>query len=275
MNQFIALVCLLITPYLALNSAAETHAQDPDSVTTESAVESAPAASGPSIPAKVSEVLTRMADFLNYTPKFTGTAVFANDVLQPNGQVLEFGGTVDLTIHAPLRAKIAMQDRTGPNITVTLDGQTLFASTYINDQFVYDSTRQPGDITVSLKSIAEDFGISRPLQGIFSANVLAMFAEASSGNYIGKETIGGLLCDHLLLRTDTQDVQIWITQGDQPAPVRILIVHKGSQGQLREWMQFSDWNFSPDLPADSFALPIPENAERFHFFRDAPDSSTE
>ena len=275
MNHLIALVCLLITPYLALDSAAETHAQDPDSVTADSAVESAPAALGPSIPAKVSAVLTRMADFLNNTAKFTGTIIFANDVLQRNGQVLEFGGTVDLTIHAPLLAKIAIQNRDGSNITVNLDGETLFVSTYIDDQFVYDSTKQLGDITVSLESLAEEFGISRSMQGIFSANVLAMFAEANSGNYIGKETIGGMLCDHLLLRSDTQDVQIWITQGNQPAPIRILIVHKESQGQLREWMQFINWNFSPDLPADSFALQLPENAERFEFFQDVPESDTE
>jgi hypothetical protein len=216
-----------------------------------------------------------MADFLNNTPKFTGTAVFANDVLQADGQVLEFGGTVDLTIDAPLRAKIAIQDRTGPDITLILDGENLFASTYIGDQLFYDSTRQLGDIPVSLESIAEEFGTSRPLKGIFSANVLAMFAEASSSNYIGEETIGGLLSDHLLLRSDTHDVQIWVTRGDQPAPVRILIVHQESEGHLREWVQFSDWNFSPDLPADLFSLPLPEIAERFHFFQDAPDGGEE
>jgi hypothetical protein len=262
-------------PHLARDSAAETHAQDPDRVTTESAVESAPAALNPSIPPKVSEVLTRMAEFLDSTPIFTGTAVFANDVMQPDGHVLEFGGTIDLTIHAPLRAKIAIQDRTGPNVAVILDGETLSVSTDMNNQFYYDSIIQLGDLTVSLGFLAEEFGIPRPLQGIVSANVLAMFADVSSGNYVGEAIIGGLLCDHLVLHADTQDVQVWVTQGDQPAPARILIVHRGSQGQLRESMQFSNWDFSPDLPADFFTLPIPENGERFHFFQDVPEIGTE
>ena len=275
MKYFIALVCLLITPHLALDSAAEAHAQDADRVTTESAVESAPAALGPSIPAKVSEVLTRMADFLNNTPKFTGTAVFANDVLQTDGHVLEVGGTFDLSIHAPLRAKIAIQDRTGSISVVILDGETLSVGTDIDNQFYYDSIRQPGDITVSLDFLAEDLGVPRPLQGIISANVLAMFSDVSSGNYVGEATIGGLLCDHLLLHTGTQDIQLWVTQGDQPAPVRMLKIYRESQGQLRESMQFSNWDFSPDLPADLFVLPLTENAERFHFFQDATDKGTE
>jgi hypothetical protein len=195
--------------------------------------------------------------------------------MQPDGHVLEFGGTIDLTIHAPLRAKIAIQDRTGAISVVILDGGTLSIGIDIDNQFYYDSIRQPGDITVSLDFLAEDLGVPRPLQGIMSANVLAMFADVSSGNYVGEATIGGLLCDHLLLHTDTQDMQLWVSQGDQPAPVRLLKIHRESQGQLRESMQFSSWDFSPDLPADSFALPLPENAERFHFFQDAPDNGTE
>jgi len=275
MKYFIALVCLLIVPHLACDSAAEAHAQDRDRVTTEKAVESAPTALNSAIPAKVSEVLTRMAELLNSTPIFTGTAVFANDVLQPDGHVLEFGGIFDLTIDAPLRAKIAIQDRSGPNIAVILDGETVSVSTDMNDQFYYDSIRQSGDITVSLDFLAEEFGIPRPLQGIVSANVLAMFTDVSSGSYVGEAIIGGLLCDHLLLHTDTQDVQMWVAQGDQPAPVRIMIIHRGSQGHLRAWIQFSHSDFSPDLPADSFVLPLPENAERFNFFQDVTDNGTE
>ena len=275
MNKFIALVCLLIMPHLARDSAAGPNAQDTESVTTESAVESAPAALDPSIPPKVSEVLTHMAEFLESTLMFTGTAVFANDVLQTDGHVLEVGGKFDLSIHAPLRAKIAIQDRTGAISVVIFDGETLSVGAGIDNQFYYDSIRQPGDITESLDFLAEDLGVPRPLQGIMSANVLTMFADVSSGVYVGEATIGGFLCDHLLLHTDTQDIQLWVTQGDQPAPVRLLKIHRESQGHLRESTQFSNWNFSPDFPADSFALQLPENAERFNFFQDVTDNGTE
>lgn len=275
MNKFIALVCLLIIPYLAQDSTAGPSAQDTESVTTESAVESAPAGLDPSLPPKVSEVLTRMAEFLESTIKFTGTAVFANDVSQIDGHVLEVGGTLELSVHAPLRAKIAFQDRTGSSSVVILDGETLSVGADIDNQFAYDSIRQPGDITVSLDFLAEDLGVPRPLQQIMSANVLAMFADVSSGNYVGEATIGGLLCDHLLLHTGTADIQLWVTQGDQPAPLRFLKIHRESQGQLRESMQFSNWDFSPDLPADLFVLPLPGNAERFQFFQDPPDNGTE
>jgi len=275
MNKFIALVCLLIMPYLAHESIAAPGAQDTESITTGSAVDSTPAALDPSLPPKVSAVLTRMAEFLESTIMFTGTAVYANDVLRTDGHVFEAGGTYDLSVDAPLRAKIVFQDRTGAISVVVLDGKTLSVGIDIDNQFYYDSIGQPGDITVSLDFLAEDLGVSRPLQGIISANVLTMFGEVSSGSYVGEATIGGLLCDHLLLHTDTQDIQLWVTQGDQPAPVRVLKVHRESQGRLRESMQFSNWDFSPDLPADLFVLPLPENAERFQFFEDLPDNGAE
>jgi len=216
-----------------------------------------------------------MAEFLESTRMFTGTAIYANDVLQTDGHVLEVGGTFDLSVHAPLRAKITIQDRTGSISVTILDGETLSVGTEIDNQFYYDSIRQPGDITESLDFLAEDLGVPRPLQGIMSANVLTMFADVSSGVYVGEATIGGFLCDHLLLHTDTQDIQLWVTQGDQPAPVRLLKIHRESQGRLRESMQFSNWDFSPDLPADLFVLPLPRNAERFQFFQNPPDNGAE
>ena len=275
MNKFISPVCLLIMLYPAHDSTAGPSAQDTESGPTESTVESAPVTLNRSLPPKVSEVLTRMAEFLESTLMFTGTAVFANDVLQTDGHVLEVGGTFDLSVHAPLRAKIAMRDRTGSTSVVILDGETLSAGTDIDGKFYYDVIEQPGDITASLDFLADDLAVPRPLQGIMSANVLAMFVDVSSGNYVGESTIGGLLCDHLILHTDTQDIQVWVTQGDQPAPLRYLKTYKESQGQLRVSIQFSDWDFSPDLPADLFTLPLPENAERFDFIQHAPENGTE
>jgi hypothetical protein len=208
-----------------------------------------------------------MAEFLESTFMFTGTAVFVNDVLQIDGSVLEAGGTFDLSVHAPSEARIAIHDRTGSISVVILDGETLSAGTEIDGKFYYDLIEQPGDITASLDFLADDLAVPRPLKGIIPANVLAMFADVSSGNYVGESTIGGLLCDHLILHTDTQDIQVWVTQGDQPAPLRYLKTYKEPQGQLRVSIQFSNWDFSPDLPADLFALPLPENAERFDFFQ--------
>ena len=254
--------------------SAGSNAQDIESDTAESAVESAPVALDPSLPPKVSEVLTSMANFLERTLMFTGTANFAGDVLRTDGHVQEGGGTVSLLIHAPLRAKITIRDRTGSISVTILDGETLTVGAEKDSQFYYDSIRQPGDITESLDFLAEDLGVPRPWQGIMSGNVLAMFADVSSGSFVGETTIGGLLCDHLLLHTDTQDIQLWVTQGNQPAPVRLLKIHRESQGQLRELVMFSSWDFSPDLPADSFALQLPDNAERFHFFQDRPDNGT-
>ncbi len=47
-----------------------------------------------------------------------------------------------------------------------------------------------------------------------------------SGYRVGESIIDGVLCDHLPLRNEKLDVQVWIEKGHEPAPRRIVITTK-------------------------------------------------
>ena len=78
------------------------------------------------------------------------------------------------------------------------------------------------------------------------------------------------MCDHLALRGEKEDVQVWIARGDEPVPRRIVITYRQIEGQPQFWAQFTDWNFSPELPDTTFTFAAPEGATRVHFFADMP-----
>ena len=40
--------------------------------------------------------------------------------------------------------------------------------------------------------------------------------EVQTGLSLGKSTINGVVCDHLVLRSETRDGQVWIARGDKP-----------------------------------------------------------
>jgi len=87
--------------------------------------------------------------------------------------------------------------------------------------------------------------------------------------------IAGVSCDHLALRGEVEDLQVWITRGDEPVPRRIVITHREIDGQPRFWAQFIEWDLSPGLADTTFTFSPPEGAKRVDFFADMPTEESE
>jgi hypothetical protein len=100
-------------------------------------------------------------------------------------------------------------------------------------------------------------------------------SRAKSGYLVGESNIAGVLCDHLALRNEKLDVQIWIEKGNQPVPRRIVITHKELQGRPRVWVNFTEWDFSPELSEHIFTHSPPQDAERVDFLADMPGKESE
>ena len=69
--------------------------------------------------------------------------------------------------------------------------------------------------------------------------------------------------------TTIRIVQLWIATSNEPVPLRMLMLHKDIEGQPRIWLQFSEWDFLPEMSDRIFTLSPLQNAERFRFFEDA------
>ena len=108
-----------------------------------------------------------------------------------------------------------------------------------------------------------------------SEDLTASLSRAKSGYRVGESNIAGVLCDHLALRNDDLDVQVWIEIGSQPVPRRIVITHKELQGQPRVWVNFTEWDFSPELSERIFTHSPPQHAERVDFLADTLGEETE
>ena len=82
--------------------------------------------------------------------------------------------------------------------------------------------------------------------------------------------ISGVMCDHLALRGEKEDVQVWIARGAEPVPRRSVITYRQIEGQPQFWAQFTEWNFSPEGAETTFTVAPPEDAKRIRFFVDIP-----
>jgi hypothetical protein len=218
----------------------------------------------------VSEILTRMTEFISGAQAYTIVAEMGHEVLQTNGQRLEFGSHITASLQRPSQANVRFDNRDGENATIVLDGETISIFSTRGNTQVYDVALQPGDIDASFVFLAEQLGTADQLHHFFSIDLTeSMKSMLKSGYYIGEATIGGVLCDNLALRNDDEDVQLWITKGDKPVPRRIVVTYKNLEGQPQFWALFEEWNFSPTFSETIFSYSPPAHADPIYFFQDS------
>jgi hypothetical protein len=92
--------------------------------------------------------------------------------------------------------------------------------------------------------------------------------------YVETTTITDVPCDHLAARTAAGvDFQVWVAQGSEPLPRRIVITYKNENGQPQFWADLSKWNLAPDVSDALFSFTPPNGAERIQFLAEVRDAS--
>jgi hypothetical protein len=84
-------------------------------------------------------------------------------------------------------------------------------------------------------------------------------------SYVEEDALFDVPTDHLAVRSAEVDMQVWIAQGEQPLPRRVILTYKNAPGQPQFRADLSDWDLSPKVAADSFTFTPPAGAEQIPF----------
>jgi hypothetical protein len=268
MKQLILLVLISAAAIPISICAQETDTQDEADPSASPATDhSSITADNPTVSKEAWDILTRMTEFISSAQAYTIVVNMGNEVVLKNGQRLELGSYITATLRRPSQAKVQFETRDGDNATVILDGETISVFSTKENKFIFDTKRQSGDIDTSFDYLTEVLGTNDQLRDFFSIDFTETMAGlVKSGYYLGESKIAGVLCDNLALRSENQDIQLWIAKGSNPAPCRIVVTYKKVEGQPQYWAQFIEWDFSPELSDNMFKFSPPENAERVNFF---------
>jgi hypothetical protein len=214
--------------------------------------------------AQAMAILQRMADFLSRAQRFSVTAEIGFDVVQASGEKLEFGETRQFVIRRPDRARVDITKRDGATSGFRFDGQEI--AVFNTREQVYATAAKPGTLDDAIAYFINELDMRFPLSELFSTRLAeSLAAKVRSAYIVGQERIMGVACEHIALRGDQADMQLWVAQGDQPLPYRLVITYRAAEGQPQFWAQFSDWNLSPDISDAEFAFTPPEGATRIAF----------
>jgi hypothetical protein len=209
-------------------------------------------------------VLKRMAEFLSQAPRFSVTVDTGFDVVQGSGQKIEFGEMRQIVLRRPDRVRIDATKRNGSKSGMFFDGKDI--AVFNTKENVYATVPRPGTVDEAMAYFLNDLDMRLPLAELLSSHLARTLPEhVHAAAYVEPSQIAGVPCDHIALRGDEADLQLWVAQGNQPLPRRLVITYTRADGRPQFWAQFSEWNLAPEVPDTLFVFTPPAGAVKIAF----------
>jgi hypothetical protein len=223
---------------------------------------------------RATSILKNMSEYLAQAGRFSVTIRDGYDVVQESGQKIEFGEHRMVTVSRPDRLRIEVERSDGQKDLVIFDGKDM--TIYAANQNIYATTSRQGTLDQAIKYAVDDLKIRMPLSLMLLSTLPSELDNLGvSADYVETTTIADVPCDHLAARTTGGvDFQIWVAQGSEPLPRRIVITYKDENGQPQFWADLSNWNLAPDVSDTFFAFTPPDGAERIQFLAQAGSAAT-
>jgi hypothetical protein len=214
--------------------------------------------------AEAAAILKGMAEYLGGLSSFTCTSTNTFEVVQANGQKVEFGETRRISLARPDRLRIEEVASDGASDLALFDGKQI--TVLSADENVYAQAPQPPSLEDALVYFVRDLRMRMPLALMLSTHVKTELpAVAKEIDYVETSQIRGKTAHHLAGRGDSVDFEIWITDDKNALPVRIAITYKEAPDKPKFVADISDWNTSPTFPATTFQLSLPQGAKNIPF----------
>lgn len=209
-------------------------------------------------------VLKRTAEFLSQAQRFSVTVDIGFDAVQDSGQKIEFGETRKIVINRPDHFRIDATKRDGSKSELVFNGKDI--TLFYAKENVYAKVAKPGTVDDAIAYFINDLDMRLPLAELLNSKAAEVLPErVREAAYVEKSSISGVPCDHIALRGDEADVQLWVAQGAQPLPQRIVITYKREDGRPQFWANFTRWDFAPKVPDSLFSFTPPTGSVEIAF----------
>ena len=220
------------------------------------------------------ELLMDMATYLAGLDRFGVKLVSGFDILQDDGQKIQFLEARDLVLARPDHFRAEEMRADGLGKLVLFDGSKV--TVWDAQSGVFAQADQPGSVDDTLVYFERDLGMKLPLAALLMTRLPTELARrVRMIDYVEMTDVLGESAHHLAARTDILDFQVWIADGERPLPLRIVLTYPDA-GRPQYWAQFSDWDLRPRTSAATFKFKAPDDARQvpfavqFSMMRDTP-----
>jgi hypothetical protein len=209
------------------------------------------------------KVLKEMGAAMAAAKRISFEAHAIADQLTPDGQKVQYAKNQKVRMQRPDRLAV---DVTGDaeELQFRYDGKRV--TLYNPKTQSWGATDAPASIDETLDMLAVKYGMPMPLADLVFADPYKVLTEnVRSGEHLGTGYVFDVKCHHLAFRQAAVDWQIWVEEGANPLPRKVVITFKESPGHPQYTAFLSNWNLSADTPASAFAFTPPAGARQVEF----------
>ncbi len=205
------------------------------------------------------QILKSMSDYLASQKVVSVTFDASLEAVTADGAKVQFNdsGTVLLSRPNKLHAT-----RTGGYADVELffDGKAVTVlGKNLNKYVQLDA---PGSVDQLIDTL-RDKGAPLPGADLLLGNVYdTVIGDVGSAQHVGEGVVGGVECQHLLVRHKDVDWQLWGEAAGKPVPRKLVITSKAVAGEPEYTLVVRDWK--TDVPANdgAFVFNAPSGAQK-------------
>ena len=218
------------------------------------------------------DLLMQMAQYLSGLPQFSVTVQAGYDVLQEDGEKIQFLEQREVRINRPNRFRMTGVLEDGSHDDVVFDGSKI--TILHGASKVFAQANQPATIDDGLIYFLRDLHMRLPLAPLFmSALPTELERRITSIDYVQTTSATGAPTHQVAARMNTGvDVQVWIATSDKPLPQRIVLTYRDAPGAPQFWAEFTHWDLQPDFDAETFRFDAPKDAQQIPFAVQFPAS---
>ena len=218
------------------------------------------------------DLLQNMARSLAEAKQFSVTLHSSYDAPQEDGQMIEFGAVRKIQVQRPGSLRVDLEESDGDLRKLVFDGKQILIHNVTEN--VYAKAQQVGSVDDAITYLVSVLNHPLPLAGMFQTNFPAELKQmVEEIDYVELNMLTDVPTDHLAVRTRDIDFQIWIAQGKEPLPRRVVITYKNAKGEPQFRADFSNWNLSTKGVKGPFTFTPPDNSEQIPFMvRNRPET---
>jgi hypothetical protein len=212
---------------------------------------------------QATKLLKASTDFLASQQRFSVEARNTLEVVLTSGQKIQFGHAARMSVQRPNKLRA---DRTGDLVEQSFffDGKSL---TLFNPAEKYYATvPAPGTLEEMLDLARTQLDIVAPAGDLIYKNAYdILMTDVTQGFVVGKGVVEGVRCDHLAFRAPHVDWQIWIQEGKEPLPRKLVITTRDVANAPQFSVVVTKWNLKPTFTAQTFSFSPPSGAKKVDF----------
>lgn len=239
-QQYRLLFVLMLSLGLAASGAGTALAETADAEVKVTGEASEP---GPVIGPRAELVLKAMSDYMKSVKQFSFRGKISFDDVLPTGQKIQYSAENQVAIRRPDRIYAEMQGDES-NRRFWYNGQK--ATLVDGDRGMYATVDNvPGELGALMDYLMEKYNFSPPLADLVYPDLYEALTEnVQFGIYVGLHDVEGIRCHHLAFVEKYIDWQIWIEDGMQMVPRKIVITYKVQPESPQYTAILTDWDLN-------------------------------